>query len=238
MEQFDTTAARSLQPTANVSSLKGLLEVFYQPANWFQKLSQSPKVFVPYVVLAILTFTFFYFVADILVKMQLESPQLQEQLQGQNLPPNAVEMMWWSTIAGGSFVMLLAPLVAGMLALFWGNIVFAGKATFKEILSVMLYGEIIYAVGNLLMVPLVLIKKSMAVGINPGILVADRGIQDPLFIALSKIDLFIIWEIIVIGIGLSAIYNFDRNKGLGLSVLSMGLMTLLGIAGAFIGSLF
>jgi hypothetical protein len=102
----------------------------------------------------------------------------------------------------------------------------------------MLYGELIYAVGNLIVLPLVLAKDSLAVGLNLGILVADRGLQDPLFAALSKVDLFVIWEIIVIGIGLAIIYGFPRNKGYKLSVLSMGLLTILGVAGAAIGSMF
>ena len=222
----------------SVSSLAGIIEVFYQPAVWFEKLRNNPKVLVPYLVLGGLTATLFYFIGDYIVKMQMESPQMQEQLQGNPLPAEAAEFMWWSTVGGGTIVMLLVPLVAAALAMFWGNIVYAGKVSYKALLSVMLYGEIIYAVGNLLMVPLVLAKDSLAVGLNLGVLVADRGLQDPLYVALSKCDLFIIWEIIVIGIGLSVVYGFTRNKGMYLSVLSMGLMTAVGVAGAFIGSLF
>ncbi|MCK4462083.1 MAG: YIP1 family protein [candidate division Zixibacteria bacterium] len=221
-----------------VSSFKGLFEVFYSPASWFEKLRSDPKVLIPYIVLAIFTAVVFFVIGDLVVKMQMESPQMQERLQGQPLPAQAAEIMWYSTVVGGTIALLLAPLLAAALALFWGNVVFAGKASFKSLLSVMLYGELIYAVGNLLVLPLVLAKDSLAVGLNLGILAADRGLQDPLFVALSKVDLFIIWEIIVIGIGLAIIYGFPRNKGYKLSVLSMGLLTILGVAGAAIGSMF
>ena len=238
MEQQSLPVESSPPMATSVSSFRGLIEVFYQPSVWFEKLRSDPKVLVPYIVLAIFTAVVFFVLGDLIVKMQMESPQMQEQLQGQPLPAQAAEMMWYSTVIGGSLVMMLVPLAAAALALFWGNVVFAGKASFKSLLSVMLYGELIYAVGNLLVLPLALAKDSLAVGLNLGILVADRGLQDPLFAALSKVDLFVIWEIIVIGIGLSVIYGFPRNKGYKLSVLSMGLLTILGVAGAAIGSMF
>jgi hypothetical protein len=238
MEPQEIADNPSPSMATKVSSFNGVVEVFYNPSGWFEKLRNEPKVLVPYIVLAILIAGFFYLAGDIVVRMQMESPQMQERLQGQQLPAGAAQMMWWSTVGGGTFVMLLAPLVAAALALFWGNVVYAGKASFKAILSVMLYGEIIYSVGNLLVVPLVLAKDSLAVGLNLGVMVADRGMQDVLYTALSKVDLFVIWEIIVIGIGLSIIYGFPRNKGYRLSVLSMGLLTILGIAAAAIGSMF
>lgn len=238
MEQQSLPADASPSPATAVSSVKGLIEIFYQPAAWFEKLRNNPKVLVPYMVLAVLTIGLFLLIGDVIVKMQMESPQMQKQLQGQALPEQAAVMMWWSTVIGGTFVMMLAPLLAAALAMFWGNIVFAGKGSFKAVLSVMLYGELIFAVGNLLIVPLVLAKDSLAVGLNLGVLVASRGLQDPLFMALSKVDLFIIWEIIAIGIGMSVIYRFPRNKGLWLSVLSMGFLTILGIAASAIGSMF
>lgn len=237
MEHQGLPADASPSSAPPVSSFAGLIEVFHKPAAWFEKLRGNPKVLVPYMVLAVLTIGMFLLIGDVIVKMQMESPQMQEQLQGQALPEQAAVMMWWSTVIGGTFVMMLAPLLAAALALFWGNIVFAGKGSFKALLSVMLYGELIFAVGNLLVVPLVFAKDSLAVGLNLGVLVASRGLQDPLFMALSKVDLFIIWEIIVIGIGMSVIYRFPRNKGLWLSVLSMGLLTILGIAASAIGSM-
>jgi len=238
MEQQDNAAIES-QPTAiSVSPFKGLAQVFYNPAGWFEQIQHKPKVLVPYIVLGVLTLVAFYLMSDQLVEMQLNSPQLQEQLQGQSAPPNMRQILMYSTVGGGTLVFLLAPLAAAVLALFWGNVVFAGHAGFKTLLSLMLYGELIFAVGHMLTMPLVLAKKSLAVGFNLGVLVADRGLEDALYVALSRIDLFIIWEIIVIGIGLSVIYRFPRNKGLLTSVLSMGLLSVFGVLAAVVKSMF
>jgi len=237
MEMQNVPAAETSAPVAKVSSLKGLAQVFYNPTGWFEQVQQQPKVLLPYIVLTLLTAIVFAGMGNILVHMQMNSPELQERLQGQPLPPQAATWMWYSTVIGGTIVLSLVPLVAAALALFWGNVVFAGHVRFKSLLSVMVYGELIYAVGNLLVLPLVIAKKSVAVGLNLGVLVADRGLEDPLWVALSKVDLFIIWEIIVIGIGLSVLYRFPRNKGLLTSVLSMGLLTIIGILIAVVKSM-
>ena len=239
MEPNQQSGPESIEMTAGaVSSFRGLVEIFYQPAAWFEKLRYNPKILVPYIVLAVLTVGMFLALGDLLVEMQMQSPQFQEQLERGSISPDIVSIMWISAVTLGSITMLLAPLVAALLALFWGNVVLAGKASFKSLLSVMLYGEIIWAVGNLLIVPLALAKKSLAVGFNLGVLVAERGLQDVLYTALSKVDLFIIWEIVAIGIGLSIVYRLPRNKGYLLSVLSVGLLSVLAVAGAAIGSLF
>jgi hypothetical protein len=218
-------------------SWQGLIEVFYKPATFFESLKECPKILVPYIVYAVLLFAFFWFTTDIIYDMQVNSPQYQERLQGQPLPPQAQQMMRYSILIGGPVVMLLAPLLAAVLAVFWGNFVFAGKARFKQLLSVMLYGEIINGLGMLVILPIVLAKKSILVSLSLAVLAAGKGPDSILYLALSKIDLFLIWEIIAIGIGLSIVYGVPRNKGYTLSVLSMGMISILHVVFSAIGKL-
>ena len=117
------------------------------------------------------------------------------------------------------------------------NFVFAGKARFKQLLSVMLYGEIIYGLGMIVVLPMVLAKKSILVSLSLGVLAASQGPESILYLALSKIDLFLIWEIIAIGIGLSVIYGIPRNKGYLLSVLSMGMLSIMHVVFSAVGKL-
>lgn len=219
-------------------SFRGLLEVFHKPAALFEELGKKPKVLVPYVVVVLVSFVFFLLVADIIVRMQMESPQFAERMQGAPPPPNIAEIMRYSTIGGGILTLALIPLLAAAFAMFWGNFVYAGKASFKQLLSVMLYGEIINALGILVVLPMVLAKGSILVSFSLGVLAASQGPESLLYLALSKIDLFIIWEIIVVGIGLSVVYNIPRNKGYVLSVLSMGMLSILHIVFTAIGKLF
>ncbi|MDH3891539.1 MAG: YIP1 family protein [candidate division Zixibacteria bacterium] len=237
MENQSIPSGVSPETATQVSSLKGLIEVFHQPAAWFERLRNDPKVLVPYLALFVIYLISAWVMKDVMTETIMNSPQVQEQLQSGEIPAGAEQYLWISGVASMLFLFMMAPLVGAALAMFWGNIVFAGKASFKSLLSVMLYGELIFAFGSLVVLPLILAKDSLTVGFNLGVLVVDRGLQDALYITLSKIDLFIIWEIVVIGVGLSVINRIPRNKGLLLSVLSMGLLTIIGIAAAAIGSM-
>jgi len=218
-------------------SFRGLIEIFYKPSAFFNELKEHPKVLIPYIVLAILLVVFFTVAVDIIYEMQVSSPQFEQRMQGQPLTPQIEQIMRYQVMIGGPLVILLVPLVAALFGLFWGNFVFAGKARFKQLLSVMLYGEIINSLGMIVILPMILAKKSLMVSLSLGVLAASQGPESILYLALSKIDLFLIWEIIAIGIGLSIIYSIPRNKGYTLSVLSMGMLSILHVVFSAIGKL-
>ncbi|MEE8578087.1 MAG: YIP1 family protein, partial [candidate division Zixibacteria bacterium] len=170
-----------------------------------------------------------------IVQMQLDSPQMEQQLQGQPVTEQMKQMMKVSSSIALVLGLLLAPLCAAALALLVGNFFMGLKAGFKQVLSVMLYANIIYGLGMLVLAPMMVAKGSMVISLSAAVLVASEGIDSIIYVALSKIDLFNIWEIIVVGIGLAAVYNIPRNKGYVLSVLSVGMLSILHIVFTAIG---
>ena len=221
-------------------ALKGIAEVFYKPAEFFTKLKDNPKILVPYVFFIILTFISLYLLKDLIVDMQTSSPQFAANMEksGQSVTPEIISMMKITTLVFGTLAMSLYPLLVAALALFFGNFVMAGNGSFKKLLSVALYGGIVYALGSMILIPMMLAKNSMMVSFSLAVFATDYGMESILYTALSKISIFQIWEIIVVGIGLSTIYNFPRNKGYVLAVLSVGLLSVLQIVLAAIGAMF
>jgi len=227
----------AVQPSAGLS-FRGVFEVFYKPAAFFDELKAKPKVLVPYVVLAVLAFAIMFLLKDLILETQFRSPQFQEQMQGQTLTPEIRTYMMYSTVIGGALASLLIPLLEATLMLFWGNFVFAGKASFRQLLSVSLYGCILFFAGGLVTVPMMLAKDSVTATLSLGVFAAGQGPESFWFVLLSKIGVFNIWEIIVVGIGLAAVYNVPRNKGYLLAVLSPGLLSALQIVLTGVSKLF
>jgi hypothetical protein len=219
-------------------SWKGIVQVFYEPTRLFEKLKENPRILVPWLVFFVLMCGFFLLVGDLITSTQMEIMQSRIERQGQmsmqQMP--SYEQMKWSTVVGGPIVMMLGPLLASLLALFFGNIVMAGRATLKQILSVTLYGEIIYGVGALVVAPMMLAKDSLKVSLSLAAFFRDMTIDNPWYTLLSKFNVFYIWELVAIGIGLSIIYGFARNKGYLLAVLSMGLISLIHVLSGFLFS--
>lgn len=207
--------------------LKGIVEVFYKPAKLFERIKDEPKILVPWIFFFLLVFSSIYLISDMIVEMEMQSaPQkfAEQGLSTADLPTEA--MIKRATLILLPLAFMLAPLIAAALAMFFGNVVMEGRAKFKQLLSVMLYSEIVFTLGSLILAPLMLAKGSMKVSISLAAILQDSQVQDPLYIALSKFGAFYIWEIIVIGIGLSIIYGFSRNKGYTLAVLSMGMISI------------
>ncbi len=217
------------QRVSQISPWKGIIQVFYQPVQLFTGIKENPKILIPWLVFFVMMFAFFFLTAELIARVQLEIMQKKAEEQGMGtggqLP--TVEMMKYSTMIFGSLAVMLAPLIAAGLAMFFGNSVMAGRAAFKQLLSVMIYGEIIYAAGALVLAPMMLAKNSLQVSFSLAAFFKNLAIDNPLYVAMSKIGVFYIWEIVVIGIGLSIIYGFPRNKGYLLAVLSMGLISIL-----------
>jgi hypothetical protein len=223
----DTIPAQEAAPAKSGLSFRGLYEIIISPARFFQELKDHPKVLIGILTILAASLVFFISIKDIVYALQMNSPRAQESLQGTQLTPGMVAFIKWQVVVFGTAAILLIPLIAAALAYFWGNFVYAGKATFKQLLSVMVYSEIIGAVGFLVALPFILMKGSMATPFNLGVLVVNHGLDSIAYVALSKIDIFNIWEIIVVGIGLAIVYNVPRSKGYVLSILSMGMLSIL-----------
>ena len=164
----DQTAAEPVAADADKGlSFKGLFEVFFKPGQLFEKIKNNPKILIPYLGLLVLSLISMYFMIDAFVKMQIESPELQERLQGQPLPESALSIMRISGYVVGVLATLLIPLIAALFAMFFGNFVMAGKARFKQILSVMIYGQFLFEIGTLIASFFIYSKGQMMAPFSP-----------------------------------------------------------------------
>lgn len=238
------TETNVVQPTAPVSSdaglsFRGLIEVFYKPTEFFKKLVVNPKILVPYVVFGVLMFLALYLTRELVWQMVSASPKFQERIQNAQISPELLKtIVIWQFIGAGTLAMLLSPLLAALLALFWGNFVFAGKANFRHLLSVMLYGEVIYAVGAIVNLALMLPRGNLMANLSLGVLAASQGADSVLYVLLSKFSVFLIWEIVAIGLGLTVLYNVKPSHGYRLAILSMGLLSILHVVVTAVGKMF
>lgn len=238
MEQNSVvTPAPAGQGVKNLS-WKGIIQVFYQPAAFFDQLKSQPRVLVPYIIVVVLFVLGFVLLADITTQMQIDSPEMAQRLQGQPVTPQIRSAIKITSIVFPSVFLSLYPLLAAGLAMFVGSFVMGGEARFKQVLSVILYGTIVYVIGFLIHVPLILAKGAMGPTLSLGVLAMSQGPQSVAYVALSKIGLFNIWEIIVAGIGLAAINKFPRNKGYWTAVISIGLLSVLHVVLTWVQKMF
>jgi len=172
---------------------------------------------------------------------QIQISETQKYVDRGMIPQSQVpqlEDLKWRTILLAPLGAIFLPLFPALLGLLIGNVFLGGKAKFKQILSVFIYGSWVFQLGALVKVPLILAKGSLAVGLSLGVLVADQGPASLAFVALDKFSLFHIWEFITVGIGMSALYGFSRTKGYVIAACSLFTWSLLHVASAWVQTLF
>ncbi|MBD3403042.1 hypothetical protein GF420_09105 [candidate division GN15 bacterium] len=225
------TEPQAPAPAPSGLSLRGLWEVFFKPADFFAEIKDHPRLIVPWLMVAVATAATIYLMDDFIIKMQMDAMRDNPNMNP-SMMPTADQMRPWLYI--GVLFWAVLPIVTAAIALFWGNFVFGGAAKFSQLLSVMLYGLWLYMIGGVIQAFMALAKGSMKASLSLAVLVPDRPIDDPLYTLLSKLSVFHVWEIIVVGIGLSVLYKFPRNKGYLIAVLSVGLVALIHVASAAI----
>ncbi|MCP4685741.1 MAG: YIP1 family protein [bacterium] len=235
----DNQVAATATASDSGLSVAGLWQVFTGPSAFFERLKKNPKIIVPWIALVIVAFIVAWFTWEYGARLQIE--MMEGYVERGFIPQSEVptlESLQTQSLITILFFCILPSLLAAGLAMLVGNFMMSGKATFKQVFSVMIYGELLFWVGQLVKVPLIMAKDSLNVTFSLALLVGDRGPTDPLWVALDKIGVFYIWEWAVIGIGLAAVYGFTRAKGYWLAVLSMGLLSLLHIIITFVQNMF
>lgn len=216
--------------------VRGLWESLTKPSEFFAKIKRRPVVLVGYLAIGLAYLLVMYLLSDLIAEMQLKEMAKNPQMQAGNMPTH--EQMKVSVLLFGTIAMLLTPLALAALGMFWGNFVMAGRATFKQLLSVMVYGEWAYALASLVIVPMVLAKGSIAATLSLAVFLPNQDVTSPLWVLLSKISLQHIFEFFIVAIGLERIYGVTRNKGYLLAVLTVGVLALMHVMTTVIGSMF
>ena len=127
----------------------------------------------------------------------------------------------------GAFGGLIGLFVAHLVYFLFGKLA-GGRGTFGQVLGVVFWaGVVSMGLASLVKWPLVLAQgSSMSVSLGPAVLVADRGVMDPLFGILSFFDLFTLWGVALVAIGFVKVHGFLFNKALAVVGGAYVLMSL------------
>jgi hypothetical protein len=94
-----------------------------------------------------------------------------------------------------------------------GAIFFGGTAKYIKVMSMYAWVAPIWILGLIISAPLMVIKQAHGLTLSPAVIMT-HDITSPLFFLLNNLNLFTIWAVILLGIGLSVIYGVSRTKGI------------------------
>jgi hypothetical protein len=128
-------------------------------------------------------------------------------------------------VGAGIQTFLMLFVTAGVLHLLMKML--GGKGSFRNGRAVVAYSMIVSVIGTIVKFPIMVSKKTMMPELGPTLLLPDLQPSDRLFKFLyTGFDVFTIWWMIVLILGLSVGYRVSRGKSVAVVVVLWALMSV------------
>ena len=242
--QLDPRWARAFEDLRVAADSNDIL-IFTGPEKLFASLAQRPRWLDVFLVLAVLTIANGQVIHPLLQQVQIDNIRNNERLSPEQANQQIQRMEELPEAAGRGisafftiFGLVFWLVVAGAALLFGGNILLGGEARFKQIVAIVAHASWISVAKMVVTTPLMLSKGSASVSTSLAVLLPAERWFTPTGVILGAVDLFNIWTIVLLGMGLAAVYGFSKAKSTWLVVSLYVAMTLLFAGLAFlVGSL-
>ncbi len=230
------------QGSTQMGTFARITGIFTNPKDVFESIDQRPTWLIPYLIVIVITLALQFLTLDI---------QLQDRLdimQARDLPAEQIEMAQSQMEGPAKYIQFVAiPIVSLIILviysgifLFTGNTILGGNGKFKPVFSGFAWSGLIGAVGYIVKTLLIMAKgtahgvTTSLAAVMPAPEVGERG--SLVYQLLTKTDIFMIWLLVVWGIGFSVIFKMSQNKSMTMVfslwgiwiVISLGLASLFG----------
>jgi hypothetical protein len=213
MEEVTSTVPQEEKTLGGASKI---INIFFEPKKVFGSLKIKPTWLVPFIIVALLGMAFYYFAYPMIMSEQIariesndkipaeQKEVIIEKMQGEH--PPALQL----GIAPIGVLFYLA--IASAVLFFVFNVLLGGDSTFRRVFSVYCYSGLVGIPGTIVKLPLTLVKKSADVQTSLAILLSPEAKGSFLYSVLSSFDIFVIWQVILVSMGLAVIYKFTPKK--------------------------
>ena len=196
-------------PQAEMSVVGRILRVFYAPSETFEAVAEQRSAadwLLPTALVAVVIFISTYLTSSIYVTEALEQmPAGQPSVEGTG---DAIRISGLVAAPVMTFVMLF---IGAAIYLLVGKLL-GGLLGYGHCLPIVAYTSLISIIQHIVRTPLALATGTMDVQIGLGMFLSEeaRGTFGGHLLAL--IDPFIVWMVVVAGLGLSIVGQIERSR--------------------------
>ena len=220
-------------PQAEMSVVGRMLRVFYAPSETFEAVAEQRSVadwLVPTIVVALAIFFSTYVTSPIYVAETMQQVQQQEQSSEMESAGDAILISTLIAAPVMTFVMLF---IGAAIYLLVGKLL-GGLFGYSHCLAIVAYTSLIAILQHVVKTPLVLANETMNVQIGLGMFLSEEARKNFGGALLSSIDPFIVWMIVIAGLGLSIVGQIERSRAYaGVAAITLIFLSI----GAFFSTL-
>ena len=229
-----------------MSILSNVINVYIAPDKVFKAVKDFnfKKALIPLLILAVVGVISFWAIQDLATEVgydaaveRIESSSRIADDQKEEIIAKMDEKMAGPQITGWIFSFLGNPIAVffmALVALIVGNTFMGGSAKYGQLVNITAWAYMVAILEAIVKIPLMLSKWSLEVYTGLGVLgIGEKGsFINSLF---AGIDIFAIWRIVLIAIGMGIIYNKKTKPYI---VAMLGAWFVLRLIGAGFSSFF
>ena len=232
-------------PPVAMNVFSRIVNLFTTPSKTFAALIAKPDWVTPIV------FIFLIFsVTSILLKDVIQNEQAiatkESIMKNSNIPDSqkeqsaeqAVSMMkkFWAVGLGVGFIaIVILYFLGGLFLHIGGKNILKGEGVYLQTLSVFGYSGLVDVLASIIKIPLMIANQTMRIDTGLGMLVAEGQTRTPLYVFLSKFDIFTFWQLAILIVGLSMLYKFSKGKTAVLVIVLWLIWVLISVGFAAMG---
>ena len=237
--QTNQTSTPAQEGDLNI--VQRIINVFTNPSTTFKAVKARPSWLVPVIIVLALTL-----VITILLKpviLQEQRTRTIESMENRGMSQEQIEqalkqsgtIMKYAFFPSALIGVLISVLISAGVWLFVSNTLLGGTARYPHMLEVSAYSSIITSLGGIIKLPIMLQKETLNVHFSLATFISDSAKNTLLYKFLANTDLFNIWSIIVLCIGIAVVGGLKVKKVWPIVVI---LLVIWYIATAALGKLF
>ncbi|MBC8205231.1 YIP1 family protein [bacterium] len=218
MENEQNISAQESAPQLSIGAK--IAGVFLDPRKTFSCLAVKPDFIAPLIILAIVSLIFVAIAWPVIEKESFETQieRMQERGVSQEDIDKSLDMQKkmgkYFGFAGAPIGVVINTIIITAVLLFIGNVILGGSQKFKFMFGVYAYSALIQVPESLIKLLLVMNKGTLKVYTSLALLFPQSAEKSVLFKIAEMFDIFTIWQMIVLSIGMAVIYKFTTQKTL------------------------
>ena len=233
-------------PQIEIGLVSRMIRIFYAPGKTFESLARKRST-ADWLVPAILSVVVATTAAVLVLPVTTEFNQevMQQRMKGMSAEEREVveqyqtqDIMQASTLIVIPIILFIFLFLFAAFYLLMGKLL-GGLLSYGQVLAIVAYGGLITILQEVVKTLLILTKKTPMVQMGLGLFLSEEALQNFSGRLLSTIDPFVIWSIVITGLGLSIVGQFDRSKayaGVGvITLIWLSLSSALGGIGSDFG---
>ncbi len=200
-----------------MSIFERFIGVFVSPQATFQNIARNPNWIFPLLLVTLAGAVSGYFLQDAIVNMAREQITQNPNLSPEQIEEAAASVEKFTRITAWLMPLLTTPImflaIAGILML-TGNVFLGAEARFSQVFSVVTWSSVITILSSIVNVPFMRAQGVLNSLTNLTFLAPNADFKSATFFLLQQLDLFYIWWVVLMGMGIAAVYQFTVKKGI------------------------